>query len=309
VRLYLIILGICLSSTCLAISYPGGKVDSLQNSSVKDTLRNRKIILALAGGSVYSASLYGFSQLWYRDYPQSGFHFFNDNREWMSADKLAHVMTSYYVGKLGYKAWQWAGLNEKKATWIGGLSGFFYLTAIEILDGFSAQWGASPGDLAANTLGSAVFISQQLAWHEQKVLLKWSYHSTEFPSYRPDLLGRNPMQQVVKDYNGQTFWLSANLRSFAGKESRLPLWLNVAIGYRATGMTGAASNPAGHDGRTIPEFQRQKLFYVAPDIDLTRIRTHSPALKWVFEVIGFLKFPLPAFEFNHNKIAFKPIYF
>ena len=308
-RLYLIILGFCLSLTCLAISYPGGKVDSLQNSSVKDTLRNRKIILALAGGTVYSASLYGFSQLWYRDYPQSGFHFFNDNKEWMGADKLAHVMTSYYVGKLGYEAWHWAGLNENKATWIGGMSGFFYLTAIEILDGFSAQWGASPGDLAANTLGSALFIGQQLAWHDQKVLLKWSYHSTGFAKYRPDLLGRNFAQQMGKDYNGHTYWLSANLHSFTGKDSKIPRWLNIAIGYGATGMTGASSNATDYLGKPIPSFERQQLFYISPDIDLTHIQTQSVLLKWVFEAIGFLKLPLPALQFSGKGIKFKPMYF
>jgi hypothetical protein len=200
-------------------------------------------------------------------------------------------------------------LPEKKAVWIGGLTGFVHLAIIEVLDGFSSQWGASSGDLAANTLGSAIFISQQLGWHEQRALLKWSYHSTPFPSYRPDILGHNSAQQMLKDYNGHTYWLSVNLSSFAGSGSSLPRWLNLAIGYRGTGMTGAKSNSLSFENKVIPAFARQQLVYIAPDIDLTRIHTRSAALKWIFEAIGFLKFPLPALEFGGQRVRFRPIYF
>ena len=227
----------------------------------------------------------------------------------MGMDKIGHTTTSYYVGRLGYNAWRWAGMGEKKATWIGGLSGFFFLTTIEILDGFSAQWGASPGDLAANTLGSALFISQQLVWREQKIMLKWSYHSTAFPGYRPDLLGRNLAQQMGKDYNAHTYWLSANLHSFAGSDSRIPRWFNLAVGYGATGMTGAVTNSANYKGMPIPSFERRHLYYIAPDIDLSHIRTRSVLLKWVFEAVGFLKFPLPALEISGQGIKFHPLYF
>jgi len=227
----------------------------------------------------------------------------------MGLDKLGHATTSYYLGRLGYDAWRWAGMAEKKAIWIGGLTGFVHLLNIEILDGFSSEWGASVGDLTANTMGSALFISQQLAWHEQRVILKWSYHSTSFPEYRPDLLGSNSIRQMLKDYNGHTYWISANLRSFAGKEPGIPRWLNIAVGYNATGMTGAKSNPYEYNGKAIPPFRRQQLIFISPDIDLTHVRTRSSALKWIFEAIGFLKFPLPALEFNRQRVKFRPLYF
>jgi hypothetical protein len=308
VRVYILIISYYISFACNAIPATERKQDSLTGLSDSSTYHNRKLTLALAGGTAYTASMIGLYQLWYRDYPQSGFHFINDNREWMGIDKIGHATTSYYVGRLGYDAWKWTGMAEKKAVWIGGLTGFIHLLNIEIFDGFSAEWGASAGDLAANTFGSALFISQQLAWHEQKIVLKWSYHSTSFPAYRPDLLGSNPVQQMLKDYNGHTYWLSANLGSIAGRKSCFPRWLNIALGYRATGMIGAETNPTNLDGKPLP-FQRQKHIYIAPDIDFTRIPTHSALLKWVFETIGFLKFPLPALEIKGNSILFKPIYF
>jgi len=310
VRCYLLIISFFISLSCLAGYGLDCETDSLRNTRDSTTIyRHRTTILAIAGGAVYAGTMIGLYNLWYNDYPQSSFHVINDNDEWMGTDKLGHATTSYYVGNLGYHAWRWAGMGEKKATWIGGLTGFIFLTTVEILDGFSAEWGASTGDLAANTVGSALFISQQLAWHDQKVLLKWSYHPTSFPVYRPDLLGTNFEQQMIKDYNGQTFWLSANLHSFVRKDSRIPRWLNIAVGYGATGMTGAVTNSNIYQGKPIPPFERRQLYYIAPDIDLTRIRTRSVILKWVFEAIGFLKFPLPALEINGQGVKFYPLYF
>lgn len=309
-RSFLLILSFFFTLLCFAGNDPDLKPDLLNASPDSSKVyRQRRTTLALAGVTAYAGTMTGLYNLWYRDYPQTHFHFFNDNDEWLGVDKLGHATTSYYVGRLGYDAWKWAGMSEKKATWIGGLSGFFFLTTIEILDGFSAQWGASSGDLTANTVGSALFISQQLAWHDQKIMLKWSYHSTDFPDYRPDLLGRNFAERMGKDYNGHTYWLSANLHSFAGKHSVIPRWLNVALGYGATGMTGASSNKTEYLEKPIPSFERRQLFYIAPDIDLTHIRTQSATLKWIFEAIGFLKFPLPALEISKQGIRFKPLCF
>ena len=50
-----------------------------------------------------------------------------------------------------------------------------FLTIIEILDGQSAEWGASSGDLIANSLGSFLAIGQELKWNEQRIQLKYSY--------------------------------------------------------------------------------------------------------------------------------------
>jgi hypothetical protein len=53
---------------------------------------------------------------------------------------------------------------------------------------------------------------------------------------------RESLEQMLKDYNGQTYWLSVNLHSFY-KGSKIPKWLNLAIGYGANGMlTGNGEN-------------------------------------------------------------------
>lgn len=258
----------------------------------------------LGAGSL--AGLYG---LWYADYPQSGFHFINDNNEWKGMDKVGHTMTSYYVGKIGYESLKWAGTKDKKAVLYGGMLGLAYLGTVEIFDGFSNEWGFSVGDMAANSLGTALFIGQQLAWKEQRIVLKWSFHPTNFAKYNEAQLGRNFSERALKDYNGQTYWLSANLYSLAGMKGNFPKWLNLAFGYGAEGMTGARSNPTEIDSNPIPSFDRYGQFYFAPDIDLTRIPTHSKNLKLLLNAIGFIKFPFPALEMNKNGIKFHYLFF
>jgi hypothetical protein len=275
-----------------------------------DTL-NRKRLTAfiVTGTSLYVSSTIGLYNLWYKNYPQSTFHFFNDNQEWLQMDKCAHVTASYYIGRVGYSALRWSGVSEKKAVWYGGMTGFAFLATIEVMDGFSEEWGFSPMDIVANTLGTTLFISQQLAWHEQKFVMKYSFHSSPYAQYNPELLGSTLLQNMVKDYNGQTYWLSANISSLGLQHTRFPKWLNIAAGYGAEGMTGAFENPDEINGVPVPYSERYRQFYIAPDIDLSRIPVKSKTLKLILNTIGFIKIPMPTLEFNKNGVKFHPLYF
>jgi len=283
-----------------------------QFRSIKDStglMHQRRTFLAISGSVFYAGTITGLYIFDYKDNLQSHFRTYSSMNDWrMGMDATHHATATYHIGRLGYDLLRWAGNDEKHSTWIGGLTGFFLLSSQEILDGFDKKWGASVSDETANALGAALFISQQLMWHDQKIILKWSYHPTSFPDYRPDLLGSNSFQRMLKDYNGQTFWISANLKSFH-RDSRLPQWLNIAVGFGITGATGPLNTPPLYRSIPVPEFERQRLFIISPDVDLTRIRTRSKALKWIFEAIGFLKFPLPALELRNHGAKFKPLYF
>lgn len=284
------------------------KSDSLKSDS--SSVRKGRLIGVLAAqGTLYLGSLGGLYFAWYKNYPQSSFHFFNDNDEWMQMDKLAHVTTSYYISRIGYESYRWAGLNPKTSAWLGGTLAFAYMLNIEMLDAFSAEWGFSVGDFTANTIGCAIFITQQLVWNEQRFCVKYSYHPTKYPPYRPDLLGNNLIQNMLKDYNGMSFWLSGNIHSFLPRGSKFPKWLNVAFGYGAEGMTGASNNSVDLNGQPIPDFDRYRKFFLSVDVDLTRIPTRSKFLKGLFTVLSFLKIPAPALEYNTlGKFRFHPFY-
>ena len=287
-------------------------VTSSAQSSTDSSRVNRKILGGVIAFESIAAvtSIAGLSVLWYADYPQSSFHFFNDNNEWLQMDKIGHTTSSYNIGKTGYELLRLSGVEKEKALWYGGTTGFFYLAAIEIMDGFSAEWGASPGDVAANALGTAAFIGQQLAWDQQRILLKWSYHNSRYARYNSNILGTSLPERMVKDYNGQTYWLSANIRSFLPDDSNFPGWLNLALGYSADGMIGAKSNPAEINGNSIPSFIRTRQYFLSFDLDLTRTKTKSKVLKMVFNFIGVLKFPFPAVEYNSDRgVVFHGLYF
>ena len=248
---------------------------------------------AYGGGALAVGSLAGLYFAWYADFPQSGFHFTNDNQNWGGMDKVGHATTTFTVGQASYDVLKWSGISENKATWYGGLTGFGYLTVIEVMDGFSDGWGFSWGDMAFNTAGAALFIGQQLGWKEQRFQLKWSYHPTDYPQYRPDLLGSSWQEQWLKDYNGQTYWLSASPGTF-GVEW-WPRWLCLSGGYSIDGYVSANGSNTEH-----PDIISQKQYYFSFDIDLRQIPVKNDFWRTVLHTISFIKIPAPAVEFNQH---------
>ena len=282
-----------------------------QDATSLNTIHRGTLIgVSATAATIYLGSLIGLYQLWYADYPQSSFHFINDCGEWLSMDKIGHVTTSYWVGRIGYESLRWSGVPRKKAIWFGGLWGFTFLTTVEIFDGFSEEWGASACDLAANTVGAGIFIGQQFLWDEQRLTFKFSFHPTEYADYRPDLLGENFIQQVLKDYNGQTYWITADIASFLPAGNKFPKWLGVSFGYSGEGMLGAKSNPSEYNGEPLPEYKRYSQYFLSLDADLTKIRTRNETIRFLLNLIGYIKIPFPAVEFNSvDKVKFHWLYY
>jgi uncharacterized protein YfiM (DUF2279 family) len=264
-----------------------------------DTLNKKRLNTVIISETVLATSaLVGLNQLWYADYPQSNFHFINDNSEWLQMDKIGHFYSSYHLGRFGSEMLEWAGTSKKKQLIYGAGLGFVFLTAVEVMDGYSSQWGASSGDIVANATGTALYVSQELLWKEQRITPKFSFHTTSFSNQRPDVLGSSLTEQILKDYNGQTYWLSVNLYSFS-KGSKIPKWLNLAFGYGGEGMlTGNIENNSLIPSQKTDRFRQ---FYLSFDVDLTKIETKSHFLKTVFSIFNTIKIPAPTFEYSANE--------
>lgn len=274
--------------------------DSLNNNRFKTVLISEAV--------VSSATLLALNQVWYADYPRSKFHFINDNAEWLQMDKAGHVFSSYYLGSLGANALKWSGANKKTQLLYGATIGLGFLTVVELMDGFSTNWGASTGDVVANVSGTALYVSQELLWNEQRIVPKFSFHTTPYASRRPTVLGSSLSEQILKDYNGQTYWVSANIYSFFKSSKVIPKWLNVAIGYGAEGMI------TGKDEFVntifLPESKRYRQFYMSLDVDLTKIETKSHFVKTLLTVFNTLKIPAPTFEIKGSgSFKFHWLYF
>lgn len=270
-----------------------------------DTLNKpRRNAVVISEASLGALTLVGLNQLWYSDFERSKFHTINDNNEWLQMDKFGHVFTSYQLGKHGAQLLNWSGVSKNDQLLYGATLGFTFLTAVEVLDAYSKEWGFSWGDILANGAGTGLYVGQELLWNEQRITIKYSFHDTKYAKMRPDKLGETYLEQILKDYNGQTYWLSANIHSFF-KESKIPKWLNVALGYGANGMLTGTKDI---DNPVLTSNQRYRQYYLSFDLNLNKIRTNSKLLRSVFDVLNMIKIPFPTLEFNKKGAVFHLFY-
>lgn len=280
-------------------------------------IKKRIKIIAATNIIGYSGAMVGLYAAWYKNYPQSNFHTFNDIKEWQQIDKIGHAYSAYAESKASMELWRWTGIDRKKRIWLGGLSGAVYQTVIETLDGFSSEWGWSWGDFGANIVGSGLFISQELAWNEQRIQYKFSFHRKWYsdPSLnqRSDkIFGNSTAERFLKDYNGQTYWLSANIKSLF-PHSKMPSWLMISLGTGAEGMFGATDN-IGKDanGNIIfsrNDIKRYRQWYLAPDIDLSKIKTKHKGIKTALNILNIIKFPMPSLEYSNGRFKLNALTF
>jgi len=282
------------------------------NSSELSDKEKRKRIktIAIINVAGYGAAMAGLYAAWYKDYPQGKFHFFNDIDEWKGIDKIGHTYSAYAESKASMELWRWTGIDRKKRILLGGFSGAIYQTTIEILDGFSTEWGWSWGDFGANILGSSMLVAQEFAWDEQRIQFKWSFHRKRYddPALNArsnDIFGKSSPERFLKDYNGQTYWLSTSLRPFF-PDSRIPAWLQVSVGTGIEGVFGARSNIAKDDLGNITfdrsDIKRRRQWYLAPDVDLTKIKTKKRGVKLALTLLNIIKFPTPSLEYSNGKM-------
>lgn len=295
-----------------------------------DTFNAKRLGLILGTeATLYTGASIALYQYWYKDYPLEAFHFFNDNGEWLQYDKMGHFYTTYFETDITTHFYKWTGMDEHKAYWAGAATGSILQLTIEVFDGFSEKWGFSPGDFLANSLGAGLCTGQYFLWDEQRIKVKFSSHFTDYTQYdqivqdrAASLFGTTGPEKVLKDYNGQTTWLSVNPSMFLPESSRFPKWLMISGGYSVEGLLGGYENAWCDDPNMKPEdcppemltryddIDRYRQYYLSLDIDLSQIPTESPYLKMLFNVLNIVKIPAPALEFNQGQgVKFRPLYF
>lgn len=269
-------------------------------------LPSRNLKLTAAGLAVgYTGLLFGLSQTWYAQSGKTSFHFFNDNREWNQLDKIGHFWGAFHESRLGINMLLAAHVPKKKAVFYGSLLGFVLQTPIELLDGYATDYGASVGDIGANALGSLVVLTQELAWGELKLIPKFSFHQSPYARLRPAVLGSNLPEQILKDYNGQTYLLAADVARFLPAKSRYPKWLNVALGYGGQEMVYGEPSKNLRNG-----YEAYRQYYVALDLNLQHVKTRHKWLRTAFSLIRMVHLPAPALEYNRKTgLQFHPLYF
>lgn len=257
--------------------------------------------LFAAQAVVYGATLYGLNIAWYKN-DLKNFTFKDDSYEWKQIDKLGHAYTAYQIARHNAALYKLTGISDKQAVIYGAIAGVMFQTPIEILDGFSPDYGFSMGDMAANVVGPGLFVGQYLLWGEGRIHPKFSFHGTSLANVRPELLGHSWSEQWLKDYNGQTYWLSSSPASF-GLE-KWPKWLCLSVGYGIHNMV--AADPAKSIDMGYTPYRQ---YYLSLDIDFTKIKTKSKFVKTIGFLVNNLKMPLPTVGFSRHGVTFHPLYF
>jgi hypothetical protein len=265
-----------------------------------DSLNKARIITSSSIiGVGYAGSLIGLQQVWYNN-PWTDFHFFNDGGNWLQMDKAGHTFTTYQISKNISQLYRWGGMKSKNADWVGVGVGLSYLTFLEVLDGFSDEWGFSAYDMLANVSGSALFWGQERLFKQQIIVPKFSFHTTEYAALRPEVLGSTFAEQLLKDYNGQTYWLSFSPGTMG--DNKFPKWLCFSLGYSADQKIVGGEE-------TYLNYQSRREFLLSMDIDFSRIPVKNHFLKTVFSQLNYLKIPFPTLMLQGNKFGARGLYF
>jgi len=263
-----------------------------------DGINSGRLVGVMVGTTVlYALSTYLLGKTWYtRRVP---FHTFNDNNEWLQMDKAGHATTAYAISRGEYELFRWSGVPDRTAALTGGAIALLFQSTLEVFDGHSEGWGFSGGDMAANAAGVALFVGQQVGLDQQPLSLRYGFSSSIYPQYRPELLGRRRFAQMLKDYNGQQYWLSVNLATVLPVGPSFPRWLNLDLGYSGSGMTGGRANPPlyGADGQPLV-FWRVRQFYLAPGLDLVHLVPVASTGHLLLGATQFIRLPTPTLEFN-----------
>ncbi len=261
--------------------------------------KRRLRTVGLLSVAIYFAMMLALGYAWYSPQWVSGFHFFDDLPEWQQMDKVAHFFWTFQVSALAARLLGWATGDTGRSIRGGAVMGFLFVSGIEIFDGFSIAYGASVYDMLANGLGAGAFALQHQVWKRILVWPKFSFHSTAFAPLRPEVLGNGFLEEVLKDYNGQTFWYSVRLPWLP-----LPRWLTLAAGVGAEGMIFGrlAENEAVH-------LHPERRYFLSLDIDLSHIKAGSRVLRALLYIPNIIKVPAPAIEISAGGIRFHALYF
>lgn len=160
---------------------------------------------SLAGGGLLGYSLYARNVFW----DDASFHRFTLN-DWDDpiqfhyaggTDKLFHAFGGYFITRTLAKTYKWAGIGDKKASWLGFSFAQALLLSGEIVDGFTLRYGFDPVDAAANVVGGLIGVAEELSPTFDRC---FDFRMNYWPSqeYRK----REAFHSIAEDYSGQRFY-------------------------------------------------------------------------------------------------------
>lgn len=230
-------------------------------------------------GVVYILTVLLLGLLWYSGQYSGKFTIFNDANEWAYLDKIGHSWSTYLITNILL-------IYAVGTPFQCAFAAFLMVSSIEVADGFSTAYGLSVFDLIANLSGAILAI--WLPWGATSFRFKFSFFPSEWAPLRPELLGSSWYDTWLKDYNGQTYWLTYPIFHKLWPQ-KAPKWLAISIGYSADGMLY---------GQTVMNTMLSYEFFIAPDILLSAFRPQNRYLQFLFYFLDSVKWLLGVIVWN-----------
>lgn len=255
-------------------------VDSADFLSTDSIASIRPVRLAIVGGLTVAGFVVGhvlLTDLWWKGEP-SRFHF-NWHDDWryaLGADKVGHAVTPYIGTDIYRQGLEWTGMSRRVSLWWAGGLASAYTTYVEIRDGFSAEWGFSWGDFAANHIGIGWRVAEEYEPWLTNIRFKISYWPSR--AFRSGGYG-----SIVDDYESTYHWGSLNVDALLPDAWRnwWPDFVNIAVGHSVKGI-------AAYDGSGEHEL------YLSLDWNTEGLPGDGTFWNWLKRTLNYYHLPAPA---------------
>jgi len=251
-------------------------------------------------GLVFAGSMAVLYYAWYRHDNAGRFRFFNDLNAWRGMDKMGHFTSTWWACQWVYEASQPLNIPARQKLILSIGIPVLFMSTVEVFDGFSQGYGFSVPDMVANGVGASLFFVQQHFWQRQDFVIKASFHENHLYKLRPELLGAGVPETWLKNYNGQTIWMSYPLNKLIPVNTAIPDWLCLSAGIGAGGLLGSESNTWSSKGQLVSynQVQRYSRYLLSFDIDLCKLPLKGRFWSMFTSTFRWVKLPFPAIEYS-----------
>ncbi len=238
--------------------------------------------------SILGGLYYRMKTAWWND-GSVKFHFDYNYSYVDNVDKVGHLYGGALISECFGVGLKWAGFDDESSLLYGAVLSTLVYTGIEIKDGFGPDWGFDVGDIGSSTIGSFYPYLQKKISFLQNFNFKYSYYPSHSNFYENMNKESNNNQFFNDDYEGETFWLSTDIKNLLPEKinSFIPDFLYIACGVSVEHLDITAN--------------KHRVFILSPDIDLTKLfKTDNEFLKNVFRLLNYIHIPLPAIQVSPN---------
>lgn len=273
-----------LATAAAALSPAAADAQSAACQSKTYRVASRSAVAGVAVGGNLALYEY-FRRAWWAGEKRAMWINWEQGQSHRDMDKLGHAWGGFHLARLGSDLLSGACVSRSKAVWLGASYAAAFQLQLELWDGRQADYGFSPPDLIANTLGTSLAVGQHYSPRLRAVKPTISYARTA-ASHR---FGRAEGSELrpTTDYAGQTYWLSFDVNEMLPDDAARywPDFVRASVGHSITDYISPET------GRGI---RGRRELVLSLDVDPSKLPGDHPVWRRVKHELSYYHFPAPA---------------